>query len=440
MGAIQRVATFLALALLLPGRAQADPKLWVHDDARHLGQLDVATGVYTPVGTTAVTFSDIAFAPDGTLYGISYPGTSGLYVIDTTTAAVSAKGSTGRTLNALVFGHDGTLYAAGGDTLVTLDPATAASTFRGTFPSYQSAGDLAFDGAGTLYLSTTSGAGSIGNLIRLDPTSAAATLVGSIGYRDVFGLAFGPNGVMYGLSNYDGVVFSIDLATGDGTYLADIPSPLTGAYGSSFFEESKPVTTTTTTSPGGTTTTTLRGGAENCTNCIDDDGDGLTDFEDPKCCDATNGLTLRHASLQAAKHRNRLELETQLTGSGLDKVNPTGQHLHVQIRAASGEVLCARIPPTAFKKKRKIFQFVDRKRTVPGTKGIDGSVVRLLKRQKLQLRVQGKQVELLQSPAAGSLRVTAAFESTNTDERANRCASVTQTFHAKGKKATLRYP
>jgi hypothetical protein len=175
---------------------------------------------------------------------------------------------------------------------------------------------------------------------------------------------------MYGLSDSSKEVVSIDLATGLGMKLSKFGTPLGGAYGSSFFEEAGATTTTTTVT---TTTTTVPGigGSENCT---DDDGDGLIDFEDPSCCTSTNGLTLRKASLQAAKKGNRLVLETQLTGTGLDTIDPTKQDLHVQIRNAAGEILCARVPSINFKKKKKVFQFTDRRLTIADAKGIDGSV------------------------------------------------------------------
>jgi hypothetical protein len=433
----------LLLTLVLSGIAHADPKLWVHDASNRLGEIDVVTGAYTHVGNTSVTLSDIAFDPNGILYGISFTGgSSQLYTVDTTNAGLTPKGSTGATLNALVFGRNGTLYAAGGTTLYTINLANGQASIRGSFSPYQSAGDLAFDASDNLYLSTTNH-----SLVRLDPSNGAETLVGPIGFQNVYGLAFGPDSVMYGLSDASDDVFSVNLATGAGTFLANFGAPLAGAYGSSFFEESRPVVTTTTISPGttttispGTTTTTVPGigGAENCTNCVDDDGDGLTDFEDPSCCTATNGLTLRRASLQAAKKANRLELETQLTGGGLETIDPTKQDLHVQLRSQSGELLCARIPATSFKKKKKLWQFVDRRLTTAGAKGIDGSVVRLLKGQKLQLRVQGKKkVELLGPvPGAGTMTVTFAFR----DANGHRCATATRPSRAVGKKSTLRFP
>src|SRR5262249_50766266 len=77
-------------------------------------------------------------------------------------------------------------------------------------------------------------------------------------------------------------------------------------------EAQEPTTTTTTlptgasttTFPGQTTTTTLPGSArEICGNCVDDDGNGLTDLEDPACCGTNAALSLKNGILRATKRR-----------------------------------------------------------------------------------------------------------------------------------------
>jgi hypothetical protein len=260
----------LAVALLLATpSAWADPDVWVHDIDARLGTLDVATGDYAEVGITLfgtidVPLSDIAFAPGGELYGISYETQSFvgsvLYTIDTTTAVLTriAQSNVGHPLNALVFRNDGTLLAAGGSDLVSLDTATAASTPILSFAPHFSAGDLAFDASGDLYLTVVSGsgAGQQTNLLRLDLAGGTWELVGGLGYRDVYGLVFAPNGTMYGLSDIDFQVFPVDLVTGvGGTGVSFGASGLAGALGASFLGEA--ATTTTTLSGGSTTTTTF---------------------------------------------------------------------------------------------------------------------------------------------------------------------------------------
>jgi hypothetical protein len=50
-------------------------------------------------------------------------------------------------------------------------------------------------------------------------------------------------------------------------------------------------------------TTTMLPSAEDCANCLDDDGNGLVDYDDPACCggSAPAGLVLKRARLKAGK-------------------------------------------------------------------------------------------------------------------------------------------
>src|SRR5205823_5331790 len=62
---------------------------------------------------------------------------------------------------------------------------------------------------------------------------------------------------------------------------------------------------------------------EICGNCIDDDNNGLTDFEDPACCleSSTFTMRLKEGRLHAHGATTRLALRTVLARSGL-AVNP----------------------------------------------------------------------------------------------------------------------
>jgi hypothetical protein len=173
---------------------------------------------------------DIAFDPAGDLYGVDARST--LYRIDPGTAATTRVGLVGAAINALAFATDGTLYGAG-RRLYRIDSATGAGAPIGSFGRLRSAGDLAFDGAGDLYLSTTTN-----RLARVDPATGSAAVVGRLGFRDIFGLAFGPDGVMYGVSNRTEQLIAIDLRTGRGTLVSRFGGPGTsGAFGAAFAEE-----------------------------------------------------------------------------------------------------------------------------------------------------------------------------------------------------------
>lgn len=213
--------------------AQADPILWVNDSNGGLGRVDVSDGSVDLIGNTGVVLTDIAFAPNGDLYGISF---TDLYRIDTTTAAATHIGSTGISDgNALVFGHDGTLYGAGNTSadLYQINISSGAATALGNI-GFNSAGDLAFVD-GKLYLSSTTN-----RLIHINLTgTVSGTDVGDIGFGNVFGLATPDNEALYGVSGTQ--VLLVDVANGAGTLVSDYGGQGLGiAYGSSFITEAVP--------------------------------------------------------------------------------------------------------------------------------------------------------------------------------------------------------
>ncbi|MHB1025274.1 MAG: PEP-CTERM sorting domain-containing protein [Desulfobacteria bacterium] len=225
----------LGIMSILPCASFAAPVIFVDDDRGNLGTVDVQTGAVTLIGNMGQVMTDIAFAPNGDLYGVTF---TDLYKVNQTTGASTLIGSLGYFgENALVFGKDGTLYA-GSDTstnLYSVNTTTGAATVLGNI-GYYSAGDLAFDSGGALYMSSKTN-----QLINIDTTSYVGTSVGPIGYSNVYGFAFGPDGVMYGVSGTS--VFSIDLTTGAGSSPAVNygGQGLGTAYGSSFYGESAPV-------------------------------------------------------------------------------------------------------------------------------------------------------------------------------------------------------
>lgn len=228
------LAFALLAAIFSPRLCSAALVLHIHDGANNLGTVDVQTGAVTVIGNMGRdTMTDIAFDPSGDLYGVSF---TGLYRINATTGASTLVGSLGLNFsNALVFGQDGTLYMAGfgSNNLYTVDTTTGAATLIGN-TGFASAGDLAFNG-GALYLSSTSD-----ELIRiaLSPTVSGAA-VGPFGFSNVFGLATGSDGVLYGVSGTE--IFSVNTATGAGTFVRDYAGlGMGGAFGTSFFAEAQP--------------------------------------------------------------------------------------------------------------------------------------------------------------------------------------------------------
>ena len=235
------VVAVVGLGMLGARGAWAAPVLWIDDSANNLGTVDIGTNTVTVIGNMGGdTMTDIAFAPNGILYGVSF---ANLYTINTTTAAATLVGATGQTLNALVFGADGTLYSAGpsGTNLYTVNTTTGSASSIGNI-GFASAGDLAFN-AGNLYMSST------GNtLIRISLPVVGGTSVGAMGFASVFGLATASNGVLYGVSGNN--IFSTNTTTGAGTLVLTYGGGLGAANGTAFVDEANPVPEPSTLAAG----------------------------------------------------------------------------------------------------------------------------------------------------------------------------------------------
>jgi uncharacterized protein (TIGR03437 family) len=197
----------------------------------NLYEIVPTTGSTTLIGTMPSVMSDIA-AFDGTLYGISFAdifGSSSLFSLNPNTGAGTAIGGTGVSLNALAFSRTGTLYAAGGDSLYTINTTSGSATLIGSGSgsgSYNSSGDLEFDSAGSLYL-TSLNSGSSDQLFSVSPTTGQGSIIGSIGFDNVYGLAYF-NGTLYGFTA-GGQVITIDTTTGAGTFVANYAPGFDGA-------------------------------------------------------------------------------------------------------------------------------------------------------------------------------------------------------------------
>lgn len=228
------VATVLALS----ASAVASPILWIDDEQGGIGKVDVQTGAVTYVGNAGVALTDIAFDRGGTLWGIGF---NNLFKVNTATGVATLVGPTGIPQgNALVFSTTGVLYASSATTplLYTVNTTTGAATSIGS-TGFSSAGDLAFN-AGALYLSDT---GNYLVKISLGPTPSGVE-VGPIGFNNVYGLATGDDGVLYGVAGTQ--IFVVDTDSGRGRLKSDYAGHgLIGANGTSFVIESIPEPTLT---------------------------------------------------------------------------------------------------------------------------------------------------------------------------------------------------
>jgi FG-GAP-like repeat len=199
---------------VLPRPVQAQPSgplgtSWLYatdigdlSGSAQLFQLDPSSQIATPRGESNIApITDIAFHPDGRLFATSF---SQLFEINPRTGASRSIGPglgfTG--VNALTIDADGTMYAATtSGAFLTVDPNSGLGTYIGNYMNgLVSAGDLAISPDGVLYASVTNFSSS-NFLARIDFGTGQATVVGTIGFSDVFGLAFGPDGLLYGAAD-----------------------------------------------------------------------------------------------------------------------------------------------------------------------------------------------------------------------------------------------
>lgn len=223
-----------AWMLALPLAAGAQTVAYV-SSFNTLYRVDLASGQAAEVGP--IGFDDVeglAFAPDGTLYGVS-DGAEVLLRIDPANGHGTVVGGLGLAgqgvgqFNDLDFGLaftcDGRLWLSSDTTgkLWQVDPSTGATTFKGSL----GARITGLAGRGdALY-----GIGSQGDeaLYRIDVASGAGAVIGRLGSTtfDDGGLDFDANGVLWGLfdfrptqPNRSSDVARVDLGTGTATLVA----------------------------------------------------------------------------------------------------------------------------------------------------------------------------------------------------------------------------
>jgi len=140
--------------------------------------------------------------------------------------AVSGQVPNGATYRGLEFALGklyGTASPAGcsGSQLRVLDPATGVSTLIGPTGLGPISG-LAFDARASALYGVTDGCAGISNLVRLDITSGAATVIGSMGIK-AGSLEFGPGGDLYagGDAAEGGHLYRISPLTAVNRYIGD---------------------------------------------------------------------------------------------------------------------------------------------------------------------------------------------------------------------------
>ena len=181
---------------------------------------------------------------------------------------------------------------------------------------------------------------------------------------------------------------------------------------------------------------------EICGNCIDDDGNGLTDFEDPACCSgvAEFEMSLKKGRIKPRATTSKLLLKSVLARSGLSNVNPLQQDVFLQIRPPGGtsDLLCAEMPASHFMRRHGAFRFWDRKTLVSSAKGIQDMTITVTKDGSVKFRTHGKHVQM-SNVQPGSLELTVGFLGNAAGSPPNQCSQTVQAFRT-GSTGALKAP
>jgi hypothetical protein len=150
---------------------------------------------------------------------------------------------------------------------------------------------------------------------------------------------------------------------------------------------------------------------EICGNCIDENNNGLTDFEDPACCEQSNTFSMSAARIRTplkGSHRG-LRFNAMLASTGLQSVNPLREDVFVQVRPEGGtDVLCARLPAAKFVGSRGTYRFRDPKHKVKGARGIDNFTLKVRSDGSVIVRTLDRRVKM-SSGLGGTALVTVGF-------------------------------
>lgn len=186
---------------------------------------------------------------------------------------------------------------------------------------------------------------------------------------------------------------------------------------------------------------------EICGNCLDDDGNGLTDFEDPACVGQGQayGMQRVRTKLKPRGAKTRFQIQSRLANSGLGQlINPrrNGQDVYVQIRAtnATTDLLCAKIPSKKFMTMSRCFMFWDRRGKVKEAQGLQDMTICRRKGGRVTLRTHGPRVSFQTPGKPTPLNVTVAFFNPVAGNTATRCSTVIQLGVRSGKRGALLAP
>jgi uncharacterized repeat protein (TIGR01451 family) len=135
---------------------------------------------------------------------------------------------------------------------------------------------------------------------------------------------------------------------------------------------------------------------EICGNCLDDDGDGLVDAEDPDCCAGPVTLDLRRLKLRpgVSKGRgNRMRMAARASRFAVAAFDPMSQDTSVQISDANGQIFCQTVAAPHWKHpRRRLYRFRDKPGAFAG--GLKKGNFKMKRSGKIVFRTRGKKMSL----------------------------------------------
>ncbi len=215
-------------AVTVENMASTSNKIYVSDSAGDLYAIDPASQAWQLIGHMSVVMSDLAFAPDGTLYGISF---TDLYRIDPATGATTQIATLGVTdANTLGITSEGVAYVGGSGQagFYALNLGNGQTTLiSDNSASYTySAGDIVFAG-NIAYVSVLDDFRKP-EVAKIDLTSGKVLAVTTVDLASLYGLGQA-DGKYYGFSANS--IYTLDPETGVTRFLYNITaaSVVTGA-------------------------------------------------------------------------------------------------------------------------------------------------------------------------------------------------------------------
>jgi hypothetical protein len=183
------------------------------------------------VGVAFAGFLSLAATGNATeLFSVQFSGPTPLFSVDQTNGSISPIGPVGiDDIGDLTSDTRAGSFTVWGinifeNDLVEIDPTTGAAVNSVALNSEENMVSLAFDPvSGRLFGNTSVGFGAAADtLFEIDPTTGNTTVIGAIGFSDVFALGFDQNGNLFGIADLTNELISISTLSGNGAFIAGL--------------------------------------------------------------------------------------------------------------------------------------------------------------------------------------------------------------------------